>query len=150
MHRMDFHGKPTFRCNRIIADFFRYWFYMNSVGVTQPGSSMSTVVTSSSYNQAMIADSGSTLCYLPPIIFKPLLAFFPGATSVGSGLYTISCSIRNQVGSIDFGFGSKIIHVSYNEFFWQTGSTCYFGAVESTQEFILGGEYTSNLFNNMH
>jgi hypothetical protein len=112
---------------------------MTSVGVTQPGSTTSTILTSSTYEQAMFPDCGATLSQLPPNLFTALISFFPTAVDSGNGVYTIDCSIRNQTGSLDFGFGTKIIHVTYHEWFRQVGTTCYFGGVSNPNVFSLGG-----------
>ena len=120
----------------------RYWFYMTSVGITQPGKS-TIVLTVPTYNQAMFPDCGATLSQLPPNLFNALISYFPTAVSVGNGVYTIDCSIRNQAGTIDFGFGTTTVHVSYHEWFWQAGSTCYFGGVSNANTWSLGGTCSS-------
>ena len=116
---------------------------MTSVGITQPGSTASTILTSPNYEQAMFPDSGSTLSQLPPDLFDALISFFPSAKNVGEGIYTIDCSIRNQAGTIDFGFGSTTVHVAYHEWFWEADSTCYFGGVSNPELYILGGSFSS-------
>ena len=116
---------------------------MTSVGITQPGATASTILTTSTYNQAMFPDSGATLSQLPPNLFAALISYFPTAVNDGSGAYTIDCSIRDQAGTIDFGFGPNIIHVSYHEWFWNNGATCYFGGVSNPDTWSLGGAHSS-------
>jgi hypothetical protein len=117
---------------------------MTSVGITEPGAAASIVLTTPTYNQAMFPDSGATLSQLPPNLFNALVSYFPTAVNAGNGVYTIDCSIRSQAGTIDFGFGTTSIHVSYHEWFWQAGSTCYFGGVSNANVWSLGGSQSSS------
>jgi hypothetical protein len=112
---------------------------MTSVGITKPGATSSIVLTTTDYNQAMFPDSGATLSQLPPNLFNALISYFPTAVNAGNGVYTIDCSIRDQAGTIDFGFGPNIVRVSYHEWFWKAGSTCYFGGVSNADVWSLGG-----------
>lgn len=118
----------------------RYWVYMTSVGITVPGNTTSKTVTPVGYNQPIFPDSGSTLCSLPTAAFNSLLAYFlPGAVNQGDGTYVVDCALKLQPGTIDFGFGAKVIKVSYNEWFWFDGAECYFGAVATDNTWLLGG-----------
>ncbi|PMD38664.1 acid protease, partial [Hyaloscypha variabilis F] len=128
-------------------DFYpRYWIYMTSLGVTVPGSNSSVPVTTPTINQAIFPDSGSTFCYLPPALFTGLLSFFPSAVNQGNNEYTVPCALRNQAGTIDFGFGGTIIHVSYHEFFWFDGAECWLAAVPSTEFFLLGDSFMRSAY----
>ncbi|PMD56141.1 acid protease, partial [Hyaloscypha bicolor E] len=128
-------------------DFYpRYWIYMTSLGVTVPGSSVSNPVTTPTINQPIFPDSGSTWCYLPSALFAGLLSFFPSAVNQGGSQYTVPCSLRNQVGTIDFGFGGTTIHVSYYEFFWFDGAQCWLAAVPSTQFSLLGDSFMRSAY----
>jgi Eukaryotic aspartyl protease len=129
-----------------ISNILRYWIYMTSLGVTVPGSTASVPVTTPSINQPIFPDSGSTFSYLPPALFNGLLSFFPNHTYQGSNQYTIPCSIRNQNGTVDFGFGATTIHVSYHEFLWYDGQSCWLAAVPSTQFFILGDSFMRSAY----
>jgi hypothetical protein len=114
---------------------------MSSVGITQPGNA-SKIYTSSTYEQAVFLDSGSTLSFLPADLVAAMLADFPGYVDNGDGLYTVPCSYRSQSGTLDFGFGNTVIHVPYHEFIWETGDVCVFGALanaDSDVDWILGG-----------
>ena len=119
---------------------------MTSLGVTTPGSGVSKPVTTPSINQAIFPDSGSTFCYLPPALFAGLLSFFPTAVNQGSSQYTVPCSLRDQNGTIDFGFGGTTIHVSYHEFFWFDGVQCWLAAVPSTEFFLLGDSFMRSAY----
>jgi hypothetical protein len=101
--------------------FNRYWIYMNSIGITKPGEAPKTYTSAitNPKGQAVFLDSGGTLSRLPTPIFNAILADFPGASQDGnSGLYLVDCALGSQAGSIDFGFGSTVINVPYNEFIW--------------------------------
>lgn len=77
----------------------------------------------------VIVDSGTTLSILPRSLVESLAAKFPGATYDGSGGYTVPCSYRDQKGSVTFGFGTyATVSVSYSDFIWVSGNTCYLGA----------------------
>jgi hypothetical protein len=119
---------------------------MTSLGVTVPGSNSSVPVTIRTINQAIFPDSGSTFCYLPPALFTGLLSFFPSAVNQGNNEYTVPCALRNQAGTIDFGFGGTIIHVSYHEFFWFDGAECWLAAVPSTEFFLLGDSFMRSAY----
>ncbi|TVY38468.1 putative aspartic-type endopeptidase [Lachnellula subtilissima] len=133
--------RPIIPYRRAPDRYPRYWIYMTSVGVTPPGASPSAPVTGSGYNQAIFPDSGSTLSQLPTALVNALLSYFPDAVSQGSGAYTVPCSYRNQAGTIDFGFGNTTIHVSYHEWFWFDGQSCWFGAQATQSTFLLGVVY---------
>lgn len=116
---------------------------MTSVGITTPESNTKTY-TDAAYKQAVFLDSGGTLSRLPANLVEAMLADFPDAVSQGHGVYTVNCSQATQAGSLDFGFGSTIIHVPFNEFIWEPEpGTCVFGAVanaENDVDWVLGGE----------
>ncbi|TVY91376.1 Candidapepsin [Lachnellula willkommii] len=133
--------RPIIPYQRAPDRYPRYWIYMTSVGITTPGSSSSAPVTGAGYNQAIFPDSGSTLSQLPTALFNSLLAYFPDAVSQGGGAYTVPCSHRTQAGTIDFGFGNTTIHVSYHEWFWYDGQSCWFGAQSTQSTFLLGVVY---------
>jgi hypothetical protein len=124
----------------------RYWIYMTSLGVTAPGSSVSKPVTTPTINQPIFPDSGSTWCYLPSGLLAGLLSFFPSAVNKGGSQYTVPCALRDQVGTIDFGFGGTTIHVSYHEFFWFDGAQCWLAAMPSTQFFLLGDSFMRSAY----
>ncbi|KUJ08226.1 acid protease [Mollisia scopiformis] len=126
--------------------FPRYWFYLTSIGITQPGNSTSTLLSGPSYAQPMFPDCGATLSQLPPSLFNALIQFFPTAVNNGNGVYEIDCSIQSEPGTIDFGFGTKIISVPYSEWFRQSGSTCIFGGVSNADVFSLGDTFMRSAY----
>jgi hypothetical protein len=132
-----------------ISNFSRYWVYMTSVGITKPGSSSSVLYTvpPPAYQQPVVLDSGSTLSTLPSNLVTAMLADFTGVQEVGTtGLYAIDCSQTTLSGTLDFGFGNTIINVPYHQFIYQSGASCFFGAVSADpathNTWILGGKLT--------
>lgn len=112
---------------------------MESVGITKPGDTPKVYPDSST---PVFLDSGGTLSQLPTSIFNAIMADFPDATpdTSGNGLYSISCSVASQSGTIDFAFGNTIIHVPYHEFIWFAESdVCYLGVEVNDEAPVLGG-----------
>lgn len=121
----------------------RYWINMTYFGVTFPSDEYPTNLTAPGYAKPVIIDSGSTLSYLSPSIVTAMLAYFPGWVNKGGGLYTVPCSYRNILGTMDFGFGDKIIKIQLAQFIWFNGATCYgpiANAAEKT-DVILGDTF---------
>jgi hypothetical protein len=117
----------------------RYWIYMSSFGVTRKG--VSNTLSAKSSEQAVYLDSGSTISYLPTSIVTHLISYFPEAVSLGNGLWQVPCTLRSEVGTIDFGFGTTTIRVSFFEAIWQpdpTQSQCLFGIGASDTNWVLG------------
>jgi hypothetical protein len=117
----------------------RYWIYMSSFGVTRKG--VSSTLSANVYEQAVYLDSGTTLTYLPTNIVTNLITYFPEAVSVGSGLWEVPCSLRSEVGTIDFGFGTTIIRVPFHEAIWQSDPSdteCIFGVGADDSNWVLG------------
>ena len=117
---------------------------MTSVGITKPGEASKLYAPSSNNpeGQAVFLDSGGTLSRLPTPLFNAIIADFPSAVldSGGSGLYLVPCSVANQAGTVDFGFGNTVIHVPYHEFIWFAGSdTCVIGVAAEDEAPVLGG-----------
>jgi hypothetical protein len=128
-----------------LLTFSSYWIYMTSVGITKPGEAPKLYPPSSSnpQGQAVFLDSGGTLTGLPTPLFNAIVADFPGATldSGGSGLYIVDCAVASQAGTVDFGFGSTVIHVPYHEFIWFAGTNlCFLGVFAQDDAPVLGGE----------
>jgi hypothetical protein len=117
----------------------RYWIYMSSIGVTRKG--VSNTLSAKNSEQAVYLDSGSTISYLPTSIVTNLISYFPEAVSLGNGLWQVPCTLRSEVGTIDFGFGTTTIRVSFFEAIWQpdpTQSQCLFGIGASDTNWVLG------------
>ncbi|KAF8856544.1 acid protease [Acephala macrosclerotiorum] len=60
----------------------------------------------------------------------------------------LDCRLRfeKSSGTIDFGFGTKIIHVNFYDWIWQVGSTtCIFGARPSDDDFVLGDPFMQSV-----
>lgn len=127
---------------------------MTSVGATKPGSTVSTTFFTG--NQPVFLDSGTTLCYLPAAIMAPVIKA-TGAThhQPGSSQYVVPCSMMNQPGSIEFGFGNLTISIPYKQFLWQAGTdgfgdvVCVLGVMESDpvqKAFVLGDTFLRSAF----
>jgi len=114
---------------------------MKSVGITKPGESPKIYPDSST---PVFLDSGGTLSGLPTPIFNAIVADFPSATldAGGSGLYIVDCAVASQSGTVDFAFGSTIIHVPYHEFIWFVpgSSLCTLGVAADDDAPVLGGK----------
>jgi hypothetical protein len=117
----------------------RYWIYMSSFGVTRHG--VSNTLSAKVYDQAVYLDSGTTLTYLPSNIVANLITYFPEAVSLGSGEWEVPCTLRNEAGTIDFGFGTTIIRVPFHEAIWQpdpSDTQCIFGIGADDNNWVLG------------
>jgi hypothetical protein len=118
---------------------------MTSVGITKPGQDTKLYPISSNdpLGQPVVLDSGGTFSRLPTPLFNAILADFPDATladPVGK-IYAVNCSVANQSGSVEFGFGDTTIHVPYHEFIWMAGpDECALGVVPDDGVPILGGK----------
>lgn len=117
---------------------------MKSVGITKPGESPKLYAPASSdpQGQAIVLDSGATLSHLPLPLVEAIAADFQDAKlDASSGYYVVDCSVADQDGSVDFGFGNTIIHVPYHEFIWhQADNLCVLG-IRASKFLILGGDY---------
>jgi Eukaryotic aspartyl protease len=118
---------------------------MTSVGITKPNQPPKLYAPSSNNpkGQAVFLDSGGTLSRLPTPLFNAIVADFPSAVidPSGSGLYIVPCSVANEAGTVDFGFGNTVIHVSYHEFIWFAGpNICFLGILANDEEPVLGGK----------
>ncbi|KAF8861534.1 acid protease, partial [Acephala macrosclerotiorum] len=134
---------------------WRYWIYMTYVGVTMPNATTSIQLTTATYNQGMFPDSGATLSHLPPDLFNVMISHFPSAVQQSSGSWTVDCALRNQAGTIDFGFGNmliigglgtKMIHVNFYDWLWESGGLCYFGAQPDANTFSLGDTFIRSAY----
>jgi hypothetical protein len=129
-----------------LTDYYSYWIYMTSVGITKPDQTSKTFAMPAGQpnGQPVFLDSGGTLSSLPGVLANAIIAEFPGATQSGtSGLYIVNCALASQPGALNFGFGSKIIKVPYHEFIWQPSpGVCVIGVYASETSFVLGGKFS--------
>jgi len=107
---------------------------MNSLSITLPDGASRNFYSPAGNNpgQPVFLDSGGTLTRLPTVMFQALAETFPTAQlDEPSGYYVVDCAVANQAGSIDFGFGNKIIRVAFKDFIWHVPDTpfCVLGAV---------------------
>ncbi|KAH7369496.1 aspartic peptidase domain-containing protein [Rhexocercosporidium sp. MPI-PUGE-AT-0058] len=128
----------------------RYWIHMKSVGITKPGEVSSKLYAPSSSDplgQPVFLDSGGTLTRLPAAVVKAIIADFPGATEDGnSGLYLVDCSVGDQAGTVDFGFGNTVINVPFSEFIWHIEGICYLGVAVDDVTPVLGDTFLRAAF----
>jgi hypothetical protein len=66
------------------------------------------------------------LSLLPTPIYqaigKAFVATFPSTIlDSRSGYYVVDCQIATSPGSLDFGFGEKVIKVAYKDIIWNLG-----------------------------
>ncbi|KAF4449531.1 hypothetical protein F53441_7190 [Fusarium austroafricanum] len=115
---------------------YRLAVELDSLGVTVGGKTQNIRVSSSDSN--VMLDSGTTLSRMHMSVARPILEALD-AQNDGEGFYMTDCSNREVDGTIDFGFGDKIIKVSLSDFILKLGpGTCYIGLVPTTDQQILG------------
>lgn len=87
----------------------------------------------------VILDSGTTLSRLHYSTAYPVLKAL-NAQADAEGYYYTQCSYRDTAGSVDFGFGDKIIKVPFSDFILDMGNDrfCYVGIAITTSQQILG------------
>lgn len=120
-----------------IGGEYRLATELTSVGVT--GSSSSSIQVSGKDANVML-DSGTTLSRIRRTIAKPILTAL-GAVDDGEGYFQVPCSLQKSGGSVDFGFGKKVLRVPLKDFILSLGektTTCYVGMVLTTDQQILG------------
>lgn len=129
---------------------YSYWIHMKSVGITKPGEVTSKLYAPSSSDplgQPVFLDSGGTISRLPTALVNSIIADFPGATEDGdSGLYLVDCSVGDQAGTVDFGFGNTVINVPYSEFIWHIEGFCYLGIAVDDVTPVLGDSFLRAAF----
>ncbi|KAF7554137.1 hypothetical protein G7Z17_g3109 [Cylindrodendrum hubeiense] len=87
----------------------------------------------------VMLDSGTTITRMHYSAAYPILEALD-AQDDGEGYYVTECSYRERSGSVDFGFGKKIIQVPFRDFILDIGdgTWCYIGIVVTTDQQILG------------
>lgn len=97
---------------------------MDSAAITLPDGSEKSVYDGDSF--PVFLDSGGTLSRLPTRIFNGIGGAMPTSEfDAGSGYYIVDCSVEDMEGSVDFGFGSKVIRVQYKDFIWHIPDSNY-------------------------
>lgn len=109
----------------------RYWITMTSIGITTPDGDSGLLASG---ELAVFLDSGGTLTRLPTSIFESIgdaFASFGAEYDESSGYYIIDCDAMKQSGSVDFGFGDKVISVAFKDFIWESpaSNTCFVGVL---------------------
>lgn len=98
----------------------RYWIYLNAVGMTLPSGESGLIADG---ELPVFLDSGGTLSRLPTELFASIGSAFPGAQYDSyEGAFVVDCSVAEEEGSVDFGFGNKVISVPFKDFIWQPGT----------------------------
>lgn len=115
----------------------RYWISLSYIGMTNSDGESGTIVSGDGL--AVFLDSGGTVTRLPTEIFTAIGDAFAGLGAqydTSSGFYMIDCDVMQQGGSLDFGFGEKVISVSYENFIWRypDTNTCLLGVLEDNGE----------------
>lgn len=116
---------------------YRLAVELSTVGVTFDGQSDDFQVSKDDAN--VMLDSGTTISRMHEAAAKPILKALHASQNL-QGYYYTSCQSRKASGSIDFGFGSKIIRVPLSDFILDVGDpdVCYIGLVITTDQQILG------------
>ncbi|KAK2929552.1 Aspartic peptidase A1 family [Fusarium oxysporum f. sp. vasinfectum] len=115
---------------------YRLAVELNSLGVTISGDTQHIRVSSSDSN--VMLDSGTTLTRMHMSVAPPILEALD-AQNDGEGFYMTDCENRDLDGTVDFGFGDKIIKVAFSDFILELGpGTCYIGLVPTSDQQILG------------
>lgn len=122
---------------RGIGGEFRLAISLDTIGVTLDGDSSGFNLSEDDQN--VMLDSGTTLSRIHEAVAFPILDAL-NAFDDGEGYYLVQCSLRQQGGSIDFGFGNKTVRVPLSDFIINLGSPdyCYVGMVITTDQQILG------------
>ncbi|KAL7804595.1 aspartic peptidase domain-containing protein [Trichoderma afarasin] len=113
---------------------------LTTLGLTQ---SRSQSFRLNSADTNVMLDSGTTLSRMHSAAASPILEAL-GAQNDGEGYFFVPCSLRDSAGSVDFGFGNKVIRVPFSDFILSAGDSggpsdyCYVGLVLTTDQQILG------------
>lgn len=115
---------------------------------TAGGYAVSTANVSGSIGNA-IADTGTTLMYLPTAAVKAYYAKVSGATyNNAQGGYTFSCSATLPSFTVAIGGASYVVPGSYINYAPVSGNTCFGGIQENTGIgfSILGDVFLKSVF----
>lgn len=109
----------------------RYWITMTTIGMTTPDGDSGLLASG---ELAVFLDSGGTLTRLPTSVFQSIgdaFAGFGAQYDESSGYYIIDCDAMKQSGSVDFGFGDKVISIAFEDFIWHNPDldACFVGVL---------------------
>ncbi|KAK5998859.1 Candidapepsin-1 [Cladobotryum mycophilum] len=118
---------------------FRLAVNVDTLGITQSKSKSFKLAAD---DASFMLDSGTTLTRMHAAAAEPILDAL-GAEDDGEGYYYVPCGLRNSGGTVDFGFGGKIIKVPFSDFIMGDESArdtqyCPVGLVLTTDQQILG------------
>jgi hypothetical protein len=121
----------------------RYWINMNYVAITLPDGTTTKLYEANDggSNVPVVLDSGTTLTNLPTTLYRAIVDIFPTAKLSTDGWYLVDCALGNSTGSMDFGFGNKLIRVAYKDFIWHDDDLCVLGVREDNSRTILGDTF---------
>lgn len=117
----------------------RYWITLTTVGMTLPNGDSGLLASG---ELPVFLDSGGTLTRLPTAVFGDIgnaFASFGGAEyDRESGFFIVDCDVRQQSGSVNFGFNDKVICISFENFIWHSPSTdtCFVGVLADDGKLI--------------
>jgi hypothetical protein len=90
--------------------------------------------------QPVLLDSGSTISRLPTPMWQALASSFPTARCDSDNFCDVDCGVAVMNGTVNFGFGSKTIKVSYNDVIWKVPQKsfqrCLLGVVPTESELL--------------
>ncbi|KAI5464271.1 aspartic peptidase domain-containing protein [Mariannaea sp. PMI_226] len=116
---------------------YRLAVQLTSIGITLGNEDESFRIGDNDGN--VMLDSGTTLSRMHYTAARPLLEALD-AQDDGGGYYYTRCSYRDRKGSVNFGFGGKVIKVPFSDWIMNVGDGvyCYIGVVVTTDQQILG------------
>jgi len=109
---------------------------LDSMGLTVDGGSSGYQLEDEDRN--VMLDSGTTITRMHWSAAQPILEAL-GAVDEEGYFYT-TCDMREEAGSVDFGFGNKIVRVPFSDFILDMGDPfyCAIGLVVTVDQQILG------------
>ena len=112
--------------------------------MTSLGSSVTDSYGIPSGGLPVFLDSGNTYSRLPSDLSQAIYTDLDAVYDSSSDLYQVDCALRSSSGSLSFGFGDKVIEVSYSDFIQDytlsDGSHyCAAGVIATASAPVLGG-----------
>ena len=116
---------------------YRLGVEIDTMGLTLDGDSSEYELEVEDRN--VMLDSGTTLTRLHSAAAAPILRALD-AEDIGDGFFYTPCSMREESGSVDFGFGNKTVRVPFSDFIIEYGDPlwCAIGVVLTTDQQIVG------------
>lgn len=112
--------------------------------MTSLGSSVTDAYSVPSGGLAVFLDSGNTYSRLPQDLAQAIYTDLDAVYDSASGFYQVDCGLRTSAGTISFGFGDKVIVVSFEDFIQDYALSdgshyCAAGVLPTSSAPVLGG-----------